>query len=172
MLYNINTNDVLILQINLKVLFTHLPFFPLISLLSCFLRFFAYVSCQQSTFIPFTTTTIAPGGHSHVIECGGQLLGYSALTGDLVTYHIETSSKRVVPAGISPPLILFLLLFALLSSPSPSSSPFSLLPSFVCCSMGVPSSLWLLYFSCLSPSLSSVTSAPLSSRKDLLSDLF
>ena len=168
MFYNINTNDMLILQINLKVLFTHLPFSPLISLLSCF---FAYVSCQQSTFIPFTTTTIAPGGHTHVIECGGQLLGYSALTGDLVTYHIETSSKRVVPAGISPPLILLLLLFALLPSPSPLLF-FPLLWAVQWeCHPRYGSSISPV-LSCLSPSLSSVTSTPLSSHKDLLSNLF
>jgi hypothetical protein len=71
--YNSNSNDLLILQIDL----------------------------QQSTFSPCATTTLSPGGHSHLFECGGQLLAYSSATGDLVTFQIE-ASKRVIPAAYLP----------------------------------------------------------------------
>ena len=37
--------------------------------------------------------TVAPGAYTHLIECEGELLGYSTITGNLVKLRIESNSR-------------------------------------------------------------------------------
>lgn len=95
-LYNYNTNEIDILRIDFN------------KVINTLYSYYTYQLCllmiigMQVGFTPLITTTLKPGGMTHLIECNGFLLGYSGVTGDMVAFQIQMNSKKVVSAAFAP----------------------------------------------------------------------